>query len=389
MLRYSVGRASSGLLVLFLFVTGVFFSVQASLPGDFVSQFSLSLSAREAQELRLQLGLDLPIRERYIFWLSNLFRGDLGRSFTPFGPGPPVSDVIVSILPSTVLIFGIGTGIAFLLGFWLGKYTGWRGRGWLSGSITFSAVGLYTSFPPWLSFLLVYFLVNKLDLFPTSMIRSSLFSSPEVGRGNVITLMVASLLALVIMLVASGALLGRHTRRRIPGGLLLFLIVIGWVGSWVAFGIFLPALGVLRQAALPILTYSLLSFGEIFLIMRTTIVDTRHEDFILTAKAKGLSDGQVRDRHAARTAILPVFSRLVISLPYLLTGIVMIEQVLGWSGIGTTLFFAIGMQNVPLAVGMVLVIGAVSLLARLGLEVLQAILDPRIRSGQYLPGRIL
>ncbi len=114
--------------------------------------------------------------------------------------------------------------------------------------------------------------------------------------------------------------------------------------------------------------------------MRTSMIDTLHEEYIQTARAKGLPENIIRDRHAARNALLPVMSRLVISLPFLLSGMVMIEQILKWDGIGSTLFYAVGMQNIPLVVGTFLVIGVLSLLARMVLDIIQAALDPRIRS---------
>jgi peptide/nickel transport system permease protein len=136
---------------------------------------------------------------------------------------------------------------------------------------------------------------------------------------------------------------------------------------------------IIRLVALPTITYVLLSFGEVMLIMRTSMVDTLHEDYVYTARAKGLSDRDIRDRHAARNALLPVTSRLIISLPFLLSGMVMIERVMNIQGIGTTLFYAVGMQDIPLALGALIVIGLVVLASRITLEVLQAALDPRVR----------
>jgi peptide/nickel transport system permease protein len=178
-------------------------------------------------------------------------------------------------------------------------------------------------------------------------------------------------------------------KRHLPGVVFFPLLVAGWAGSWYAFDLASSAIEVLRKAALPILTYTLLSFGEFMLITRTAMVDTLHEDYVLTARAKGLTDRAVRDRHVARNAMLPVISRLVVSLPYLMTGAAMIEQTLNWAGVGWMLFFAVGMQDIPLAIGAGLVIGLLSLVARLSLDVLQAFFDPRIRSGVQVSRRYL
>lgn len=379
MTRYLIKRFISGLIILFIYVSLMFVLAQEVLPGDYVSQFALQLSPNEAQELRQRLGLDRPILQRYFEWITNLAKGNLGESYTPFGPRPRVSDVVKATLPPTMLIFGIGTALAFFIGQWLGKVAAWRGKGFLTSTITFGSIAFYTSFPPWLSFLLVYVLSIKLNL-PFSLGGRALFRVPGTSDAAVITQMLIGLGLVVIMLLLFNLHLKRLWRRSIPGWLFLILIPVGWVGSWYFNNTVPYAIDILRRAALPTLIYTLLSFGEIMMITRTTMIDTLHEDYIQTARAKGLPEHFIRDRHAARNALLPVMSRLVISLPFLLSGMVMIEEVLHWDGIGSALFYAVGMQNIPLAVGIFLMIGVLSLVARMVLDIIQAALDPRIRA---------
>jgi peptide/nickel transport system permease protein len=384
MTSYILKRLISGIIVLFLFVSAIFFAVQIFLPGDYASQFALGLSQKEIEELRVNLGLDLPIWQRYLNWLSNVLRGDLGYSFSPFDQGPPVIEIIKSALPATLFVFGIGTALAFMIGFWLGKATAWRGPGFLSSSITFASITLYTSFPPWLAFVLIYFLFYRfmgLRTISTSA-RGGLFSPIRYDQGPMMLRMLALLLIITIVILIVNRLIRASLKLRIPG-LIIFLLVIGlWVGSWYALGIDENAMTIMEAASLPIVTFTLLSFGEIMLIMRTTMMDTLHEDYILTARAKGLPESQIRDRHAARNALLPVMTRMIVTFPFLLTGAVMVEQVLAWSGMGTTLFLAVGTQNITLTVGMLLVIGIFSLVLRLILDIMHALLDPRIRSGR-------
>jgi peptide/nickel transport system permease protein len=384
MTSYILKRLISGIIVLFLFVSAIFFAVQIFLPGDYASQFALGLSQKEIEELRVNLGLDLPIWQRYLNWLSNVLRGDLGYSFSSFDQGPPVIEIIKSALPATLFVFGIGTALAFMIGFWLGKATAWRGPGFLSSSITFASITLYTSFPPWLAFVLIYFLFYRfmgLRTISTSA-RGGLFSPIRYDQGPMMLRMLALLLIITIVILIVNRLIRASLKLRIPG-LIIFLLVIGlWVGSWYALGIDENAMTIMEAASLPIVTFTLLSFGEIMLIMRTTMMDTLHEDYILTARAKGLPESQIRDRHAARNALLPVMTRMIVTFPFLLTGAVMVEQVLAWSGMGTTLFLAVGTQNITLTVGMLLVIGIFSLVLRLILDIMHALLDPRIRSGR-------
>ena len=378
MTRFLIRRLLSGLVVLFVFVTIVFFLVQIIIPGDFVSQFALSLSPSQAEGLRHQLGLDLPIWQRYLLWLNGLIHGDLGRSYTLSGEGVPIFETLKPVIPPSVLVFGIGTVIAFLLGLWLGKVTAWRGPGFLSSSATFGAITLYTSFPPWLAFLAVYFFVTRLGLFSIGFTRS-MWSGKPVTPDGVMWSMIISFSLILLVLFFINSFLQRITRRSLSSSALLILLMVTWLVSFYKLGILAYAIDILKAASLPLITYVLLSFGEIMLIMRTTMSDVMHEEYVHTAQAKGLPDYLVRDRHVARNALLPVISGLVIRLPYLLTGSVMIESSLSWQGLGSTLFYAVGRQNILMVMALAIIFGLISLVARLILDIAHAYLDPRVR----------
>jgi len=103
-----------------------------------------------------------------------------------------------------------------------------------------------------------------------------------------------------------------------------------------------------------------------------------NDDYVMTATAKGMPSRVVRDRHAGRNAVFPVLGRLVVSIPYLLSGLVIIEQSVGWGGIGTTLFDAVTAQDLPLVMDVLVLIGIFTLVVRLVFEVAQAALDPRV-----------
>jgi peptide/nickel transport system permease protein len=107
--------------------------------------------------------------------------------------------------------------------------------------------------------------------------------------------------------------------------------------------------------------------------------DTLAEEYITVARAKGLPERIVRDKHAVRNAILPVVSRLVMTLPYLMTGVVIIEDVFGWPGVGSALSGSLYQQDMPIAMAILLLVGVFSLMARLVLDILLAYFDPRIR----------
>jgi peptide/nickel transport system permease protein len=379
LIRFIIRRLLSGLLILFLFQTAIFFIVQIILPGDFVSHLILGLTLSEAQEMREAIGLDQPLWEQYLAWLMSLLQGDLGRSYTWFGgSGASVVSILKSVVPASILVFGLGTLIAFMIGQWLGKVTAWRGPGFVSGSVTFSAIALYTSFPPWLAFLMIYFLVNRFGLLPR-FFDNSLWMRSDLSLNEVMLAMTYTLIFAFVNMLIIRAIYQMLKRRAFPSVVFVSLLIAIWVGTWQWMGIFPYALNIAQVAALPLLAFVLLSFGEILLIMRASVLDTMHEPYIVTARAKGLPDRVVRDRHVTRNAILPVISALLIRLPILLTGAVMIEQSLNWEGIGTTLFFAVGRQDIFVVMGLILVIGVISIVTRIILDITHAALDPRIR----------
>ena len=288
----------------------------------------------QAKELRTHLGLDRPLWERYLIYLSNLLRGDFGRSFAFFKVGVPISQVLMETIPATLLVFGSGTAIAFLIGQWLGRVIAWRGPGLLSSSVTFSAITLYTSFPPWLAFLLIFIMFDRSGLSQPSLDRLMWHTAPRT-TSEVMSIMVATLLLGILILICLNLLLKRLTKRSLPILLFLALLLAFWAWSWKVVGIFPYALDIAQVAFIPLLAYVLLSFGEITLIMRTTMMDAMHEEFVHTARAKGLLDRDVRDKHVARNALLPVATVIGLSLGGLLSGAVMIEYSLDWEGIGS------------------------------------------------------
>lgn len=400
MIRYLSKRALSSLIALFLFLTFMFFVTEIMIPGDFTTQFALSHNREQREEMRHELGLDLPLWERYLHWLRRTLNGNLGTSLY----GPPVIEVLKRMMPYTLLVFFTGTVIAFLFGQWLGKLVAWRGSGLLSSSATFSAIALYTSFPPWLAFLVTYFLARQLGWFRRAYGDDPFGRNRQVWQDSpcpaptAMLYMVITAVAVALIVVAANKVLERRLRRRSSGWpfghaqgrlawLELPLFVVGLVGSWFVLGFGPQALDILKVAGLPLITYVLLSFGETMLIMRTSMTDTLKETYVSTARAKGLPDDVVRDKHAARNALLPVLSRLVISLPYLLTGVVIIEQRFDWPGLSGMLFDSFYQQDMPLVLGGLLVVGVLSAAARLVLDVLYAYLDPRIRYRVTSAGR--
>ena len=113
---------------------------------------------------------------------------------------------------------------------------------------------------------------------------------------------------------------------------------------------------------LPVLTLTLVNFSGTMLLTRTTMLETLREDYIMAARAKGLAENVVRDKHAARNAMLPVFANFIIGLPFIVAGGIITETVFSWPGMGLTLLQAATTNDIPLIMGTWLFIGLLSLI---------------------------
>jgi ABC-type dipeptide/oligopeptide/nickel transport system permease component len=382
MLRYLTTRIVQGIFTLLLLTAFVFFFIRIMMSGDFASQFVLGLSTQRVAAIRQVLGIENPAMTQYLQWLGGVVRGNLGFSLY----GYPILPRIMESFGLTLLIFASGMVIAFGGGQWLGKVSAWRRSGFISDGIAVVAIVFYAFFPPSLVFLIgqLQSVVQKLaHLGSSAAIIPQSISRPvalDVSAGIPIPLrMMLVLIAAVGLTLTLNMQTRRFISRRLPVAVALLMGVALGAAGWFALGFGPEALDALSGTYLAILTFALLTCGEVVILMRTSMVDTLHEDYIFTARAKGLPERTIRDRHAARNALLPVLTKLVISLPYLLTGLVIIESALGLNGMGWQLFSAVSVQDMPVVMGYLLFIGVLSLAARLILEVVTAMLDPRIR----------
>jgi peptide/nickel transport system permease protein len=170
--------------------------------------------------------------------------------------------------------------------------------------------------------------------------------------------------------------------RRVPS-VVAFPIVLGGalviVAAWALSGIGGLAVDIVKHMVLPVATLTLISFAGTMLLTRNSMLETIREDYVMAARAKGLPDKLVRDRHAARNAMLPIVTSLVYSLIFAIDGSVIIESVFSWPGTGLTLLQAVRSEDLPLVMGAMLFIGMLSLLAHVIVDVLYVYLDPRIR----------
>ncbi|MCB2224599.1 MAG: ABC transporter permease [Actinobacteria bacterium] len=388
--RYIAKRIAWGAVTLFLFVTMLFFLVNVLVPGDFTSQFIMTGEQREA--LAEQLGLNRSLWAQYWDWITALASGNLGYAFR----GGEVATLVKDAMATTLLVFVAGLAVAFPLGNWLGRLGAWKGRGFFLGSSSFVAIVFFTAFPPSLAFLLERALLNTTSpgtfLHFTRLEESNFLLADRFGRvpegvtlptpTTVLWRMTISVIVAIVVVALLDRLLRKYARRGVP--LLAYpLLLLGgpWLYWWLAGwnGLAMDLLGTLLLLVVGVV---LLFYGELQLVTEAAMEDAVDADYVLTARAKGLKERQIRDRHAARASLLPVLSRLVVSLPYFLTGLVIMESVFGVpGGLGNLVFNSIRNQDTPVVVGAMVVIGVISLAARLVMDVVYALLDPRIRYG--------
>ncbi len=378
MTRFIIRRVVRGLVALVLFQS-ILFTIVHALPYDF-SSLTLGGPAYR-QFIRAYVGLDLPLWEQYARWLSGFVRLDLGRSYL-FWP-TPVTEILMANMPRTLLLFLSAAILAYLFGIWLGKMMAWRRGGLFEAGATLGGVAAYTSFAPFLGFLLLNLLGRELGWFSYQRLvdHNVWYNAPVAVDWLLIRMVVTAVLAFGAMM-----LLWRATDRlrsaalRWGGraaGLLIVGVVVGWV--WARSGVAYLALDILNHVTLPLVTVILLSFGETMMLMRMAMLETMREEYVLTARAVGYPERVVRDKHVARNAILPVLTRLGLNLPFVLVGSLVIERVFLWRAMGHVVFNAVEFYDVPLLLGVLSAIGVLTLLAHVALDILYVYFDPRLR----------
>ena len=353
-----------------------------NVPYNFAALFVRGSPARREYLERL-FGLDRPLWEQYLQWMGNFLRGDLGDSFQYRSSS--VMELLGGNAARSMLLFFAAAIIAYILGIWLGKTIAWHRGGLFEAGITLGGVAGYTAFAPWLGFVAINLFGWYLGWLPyNKIVDPNVWYESPVRIDWVLGRLVISSLVLALMVWATN-FVTRSVRNRLNRfGLRIasLIVVFGAVSTWwIEEGVAVYAVDVLRHLVLPLGTVIMLSFGETMMLMRTAMLETMQEDYVLTARAKGLPEDVIRDRHIARNALFPVFTRMLLNLPFVLLGSLVIEQVFDWQGIGMILFNAIQFQDLPIMMGFLSIVGIVTLSAHVFLDVLYVYLDPRLRVG--------
>ncbi len=381
MRRFLLTRLAQNLLTFFLFLTLVYVLVDAQ-PGSYGDQYLSDprLTPEQRATLRTNLGLDKPVLVRYFIWVKSALQGDFGISFSNYPR--PVLDVIAERAPRTILLFLSATLFSYYIGFLSGKILAWKRGGWGEYAATIGGVGLYTVFLPWFALMMVWFWAYTMKLFPIGK-----FLDPVLWRGApvdanyvfyriLLTAAISSIVLFAVLLYARRLDPAKRMPTRLAG---VLVILAGITMYWLSTGVGRYAADILHHLILPIATLATVNFAGTMLLTRNSMLETLREDYIMAARAKGLPEHTVRDKHASRNAMLPVVTAFVLAVAFILDGGVITETTFSWPGMGLTLLNAALVEDIPMVVGALVFTGLMALTGHLLADLLYAFLDPRIR----------
>jgi peptide/nickel transport system permease protein len=315
-------RLAHGAAVIFIAASLSFLLVHLA-PGDPFSTTldSASISPAVKAAWRAAYGLDRPLFEQYVRFLGQLARGDLGPSLLQPGPA---SAALADAVPNTLVLMGTAVVLCFVIGIGVGSWQASR-AGSRADRVAGSISLIVASLPEfWLAAVLLLVFAYRWRVLPA---------------GGVVDLVM-------------------HDSLSTPGRLL----------------------DRLRHLALPALTLTLLGSASIARYQRAALLDVLPQDFIRTARAKGVSDRFVLWRHALRNALVPTIVLLGLSLPTLLGGAVFVEQVFSWPGLGRLAATAFRARDYQVVIGAT-IMGAVLVVAGgIVADLLHAVVDPRVRA---------
>jgi len=315
-----VGAKVAGSLVTLIFVICFNFFLFRVVEGDPVANLyrGRNLSEQQRDKLTKQFGLDGSKGEQFVKYLKQTVTLNFGRTYTG---NAPVWEEIKRKAGPTIALVGISAILSGVFGVLLGIAAAWRRRTRTDYSVTAFSVGTY--------------------------------SMPDFWLGMVL--------------------------------LTLFAVVLGWfpVGGLQDAASDATGLPKLADEAhhmfLPCLTLTVAYLGEYAIIMRSSLLDTMREDYLVLARAKGLRDVMVRNRHAVPNAILPVVALLAINFGFVLSGAIAVEAIFSWPGLGLATYEALKGPDLPMLQGLFLVFSASVIFFNLIADLLYGYLDPRVR----------
>ena len=310
------------------------------LPGDPARALTkdprMKEEAREA--LRVRFGLDKPVINcfesltpvkfgncgvnpldtQFVIYIQNLTQGELGISYKT---NRPVADILVERLWNTILLIGAGQILSIIVGIFFGVFAAWKARTAIDYGALIAGLMAWSLPTFWLGIILLFWGSNN--------------GLPIGGKAT-------------------------------PG-----------ISTY---PLFYQIGDIARHMFLPTLTYTIVFMGEYMLVMRSSLLDVLSEDYILTAKAKGLSTFQILKDHALKNAMLPIVTIIAINLGFTVAGAIQIESVFSWPGLGGAIFEAVESRDYPILQGAFLLIAVSVIIANLIADLTYSYLDPRVQA---------
>lgn len=325
MFSYLIRRLLGAIPLLWGILTLIFFIIHLA-PGDPTARFfNPNVAPEVIEQMRHNFGLDQPVYVQYFKWLSSFVRGDFGYSF---GQMRPIADILPETLWNTLQLMLVALAVIFIVGMLIGIVQAVRQYSAADNVLTFGALFFYSMPSFWFALMLI--LIFSL--------KASQWGLPQ--------------------LPATG------------------MTSVGYE--------FLPAgakvLDRIQHLILPVIALGIGNAAGVARYMRGSMLEVINQDYIRTARAKGLSERTVIFKHALRNALIPIITLLGLYLPILLSGSVLVETIFGWPGMGRLIVDAIFQRDYPLVMATSFVAAAMVVFGNLLADVLYAVVDPRIRN---------
>jgi len=319
MIQYIVRRILVSIPLIWALATATFFIVRLA-PGDPLAMYyNPEIDPAVMETIRVRLGLDQPLHIQYVRWLGSLAQGELGMSFSHHRP---VLDILRETIPNTLTLTVFSLALILVVGVVVGVISAVRQYSLVDHASTLAALFIYSMPGFWLGLMLIILFSLKLGWLPASQMES-----------------------VDAEYMTAAARFWDH----------------------------------LKHLVMPTFVLGIASAAGVARYMRGSLLEVIRQDYIRTARAKGLSEHRVIFKHALVNALIPIITLLGLYLPFLLSGAVVTETIFAWPGMGRVTIGAIFARDYPIVMATNLIAGVMVVGGNLLADILYGIVDPRIR----------
>jgi len=342
--------------ILILIVICINFIIFMKMPGD-PTDFLMAAWSKESPEQRQEheralkelWGIGDPLEVQLTKYLRNLLTFSFGIEISG---RRPISEVLAQKIPYTVLLLGLSTILSIIIGIIWGLFV-IKKRGGLFDSFSVITALILNSLPTfWLGLILLWIFVGTLGWLPGARAFPVEWAIPTVGWPKpytTVTSYSSNTLTVIFSISANDA----------------------WELIW----------GYVRHLILPLATLTIFSYGGWLLLTRATMLETVTEDYVVTARAKGLKENSILYKHALKNASLPIITSAALSFGFILSGAIITETVFSYPGIGGWIWTAINIRDYTVLMAVFYLISLCVIIANIVADILYGIIDPRIKYG--------